>query len=67
MELGQRFRLRLMALTRIDLGSIVFFVGILLAVATLEHSKILTALANTLDQVIGRQDVIVILLGLPAL
>ena len=52
------------ALTRIDLSSIVFFVGILLAVATLEHSKILTALANALDQVIGRQEIIVILLGL---
>ena len=52
------------ALTRIDLSSIVFFVGILLAVATLEHSKILTALAGTLDQVIGRQEIIVLLLGL---
>jgi Na+/H+ antiporter NhaD/arsenite permease-like protein len=34
------------ALSRIDLGSILFFVGILLAVATLEHAKILEALAG---------------------
>lgn len=52
------------ALTRIDLGSIVFFVGILLAVAVLEHAGILTALAEWLDAHIGRLDVIVMLLGL---
>jgi Na+/H+ antiporter NhaD/arsenite permease-like protein len=52
------------ALNRIDHSSIVFFLGILFAVATLEHSKILADLAAWLDRVIGRQDVIVILLGL---
>ncbi len=52
------------ALTRIDMSSIVFFIGILLAVATLEHSHILNMLATWLDQHIGRQDVIVTLLGL---
>jgi Na+/H+ antiporter NhaD/arsenite permease-like protein len=52
------------ALTQIDLSSIVFFLGILLAVATLEHTKILAALAGWLDQTIGRTDVIVIALGL---
>ena len=52
------------ALTQIDLSSIVFFLGILLAVATLEHAKILAALAAWLDQTIGRTDVIVIALGL---
>jgi Na+/H+ antiporter NhaD/arsenite permease-like protein len=52
------------ALTRIDMSSIVFFLGILLAVATLEHSKILAVLAAWLDQTIGRQEVIVSLLGL---
>ncbi|WGD52835.1 sodium:proton antiporter NhaD [Bradyrhizobium sp. CB1650] len=52
------------ALTQIDMSSIVFFVGILFAVATLEHSKILTALAGWLDAAVGRQDVIVLLLGL---
>ena len=52
------------ALSRIDLSSLLFFVGILLAVATLEHAKILEALAGWLDRSVGRQDVIVLLLGL---
>lgn len=52
------------ALTRIDMSSIVFFIGILLAVATLEHSHILHMLATWLDQHVGRQDMIVTLLGL---
>lgn len=52
------------ALSRIDLSSLLFFVGILLAVATLEHAKILDALAGWLDRSIGRQDVIVLALGL---
>jgi len=52
------------ALTRIDMSSIVFFLGILLAVATLEHTKVLAALAAWLDQNVGRQEVIVIILGL---
>ena len=52
------------ALTRIDLSSIVFFVGILLAVASLEHTHVLTSLAKWLDQTVGRQDVIVMLIGL---
>jgi Na+/H+ antiporter NhaD/arsenite permease-like protein len=52
------------ALSRIDLSSLLFFVGILLAVATLEHAKLLELLAAWLDRAIGRQDVIVLLLGL---
>jgi Na+/H+ antiporter NhaD/arsenite permease-like protein len=52
------------ALTRIDMGSIVFFIGILLAVAILEHTHILGNLAKMLDQTIGRQDVIVTIIGL---
>ena len=51
------------ALRNIDMSSIVFFIGILLAVATLEHSHILISLAGWLDQAIGRQDVIVLLIG----
>ncbi len=51
------------ALTRIDMPSIVFFVGILLSVATLEHTHILSDLATWLDQVVGRQDVIVMIIG----
>lgn len=52
------------ALKRIDMSSVVFFVGILLAVATLEHTHILAALAQWLDRTIGRVDLIVIAIGL---
>jgi Na+/H+ antiporter NhaD/arsenite permease-like protein len=52
------------ALSRIDMSSIVFFVGILLAVATLEHTHILSSLAAWLDENVGRLDLIVILIGL---
>ena len=52
------------ALTRIDMSSILFFVGILLAVASLEHAHILTAVAQWLNDVVGRLDIIVILIGL---
>jgi len=43
---------------------VVFFIGILLAVATLEHSHVLAALARWLDGAIGRLDVIVGAIGL---
>jgi NhaD family Na+/H+ antiporter len=52
------------ALTKIDMGSIVFFIGILLAVATLEHTHILSSLAQWLDNSVGRLDWIVIIIGL---
>lgn len=52
------------ALTRIDMASIIFFIGILLAVATLEHTHILTQLATWLNAVVGRLDVIVVLIGI---
>lgn len=52
------------ALTRIDMSSIVFFIGILLAVAVLEHTHILTSLALWFERTIGRQDVIVLIIGL---
>ncbi|RYY75184.1 MAG: sodium:proton antiporter [Gammaproteobacteria bacterium] len=51
------------ALTRIDLSSIVFFIGILLAVAALEHAHILKMLSQWLDNTLGRQDLIVVLIG----
>ena len=51
------------ALTRIDMPSVVFFVGILLSVATLEHTHILSDLATWLDLAVGRQDVIVMIIG----
>ena len=52
------------ALTRIDMSSIVFFIGILLAVACLEQAGVLARLATWLDAAIGRQDLIVVVLGL---
>lgn len=52
------------ALKRIDMSSIVFFIGILLAVAALERAQVLEMLAKWLDANVGRLDVIVILLGL---
>lgn len=52
------------ALQRIDMSSLVFFIGILLAVATLEHTHILAALARWLDTTVGNQAVIVSLFGL---
>ena len=52
------------ALTRIDMNAIVFFIGILLAVATLEHAGILASLARGLDAMFGRLDLIVLAIGL---
>jgi Na+/H+ antiporter NhaD/arsenite permease-like protein len=52
------------ALSKIDMSSLVFFIGILLAVATLEHTHILSALATQLDHEIGRLDLIVLVIGL---
>ncbi len=52
------------ALSKIDMSSLVFFVGILLAVATLEHTHILSSVAQWLDQNVGRLDLIVVLIGL---
>jgi len=52
------------ALTRIDMSSIIFFIGILMAVAVLEHTHVLGALAQWLDKAVGRQDIIVLIIGL---
>ena len=52
------------ALSKIDMSSLVFFIGILLAVATLEHTHILSSLALWLDQTVGRQEVIVLIIGI---
>jgi Na+/H+ antiporter NhaD/arsenite permease-like protein len=52
------------ALTRIDMSLIVFFIGILFAVAALEHARVLEILAKWLDTNVGRQDVIVVMFGL---
>jgi Na+/H+ antiporter NhaD/arsenite permease-like protein len=52
------------ALTRIDMSSVVFFIGILLSVAVLEHTHVLSSIATWLDQTVGRQDIIVMIIGL---
>ncbi|MSQ56269.1 MAG: sodium:proton antiporter [Limnohabitans sp.] len=52
------------ALTRIDMSSITFFIGILLAVALLEHTHVLSSIATWLNQTVGRLDLIVMLIGL---
>jgi NhaD family Na+/H+ antiporter len=52
------------ALMKIDMSSIVFFIGILLAVASLEHTQVLAALATWLDHTVGRIDLIVTIIGL---
>ncbi len=51
-------------LTRIDLPSILFFLGILLAVASLEVSGILHTLSQFLDDKIGNMNAIVMSIGL---
>ncbi len=51
-------------LSKIDLSSVVFFLGILLAVAALDAAGTLKALASWLDQSFGNMDAIAILLGL---
>jgi Na+/H+ antiporter NhaD/arsenite permease-like protein len=43
---------------------VVFFIGILLAVAVLEHTHVLSGIAQWLDRTVGRQDVIVMIIGL---
>ncbi len=64
-EEDEKQRLTLVsALKRIDMSSIVFFIGILLAVAALGHAGVLESTAKWLDATVGRQDAIVILLGL---
>jgi len=62
-EFKQHFTL-VHALSKIDMSSLVFFIGILLSVATLEHTHILTALAQWLNQTVGRQDIIVLIIGI---
>ncbi|TCO99772.1 sodium/proton antiporter (NhaD family) [Rubrivivax gelatinosus] len=52
------------ALGKIDMSSLVFFIGILLCVATLEHTHVLAALAHWLDASIGRLDLIVVVIGM---
>lgn len=52
------------ALRKIDVPSILFFLGILVAISALESTHILTHLAQTMDEKIGNQSAIVICIGL---
>lgn len=52
------------ALSRIDTSSVLFFLGILLAIGALEATGILQSLANSMDKTIGNQDIIVVAIGL---
>ena len=51
------------ALSRIEMSSILFFLGILMAVGSLESLGILQDLAERLDKAVPSQDVVVMLLG----
>jgi Na+/H+ antiporter NhaD/arsenite permease-like protein len=52
------------ALSRIDSSSILFFLGILLAIGCLESTGLLQDLAKTMNESIGNQDIIILLIGL---
>lgn len=52
------------AIRKIDTPSILFFLGILLAVAALQSSGILLRLSQFLTTAIGNQNIVVIILGL---
>ena len=51
------------ALQKIDVPSILFFLGILIAVSALESTHLLARFAQLMDQRIGNQSVIVICIG----
>jgi Na+/H+ antiporter NhaD/arsenite permease-like protein len=52
------------ALSRIDSSSILFFLGILLAIGCLESTGLLSNLAQSMNDSIGNQDLIILLIGL---
>ena len=52
------------ALQRIDVPSVLFFLGILVAIAALESTGMLSELANWMNQKIGNLNLIVIAIGL---
>jgi len=52
------------ALSKIDTSSMLFFLGILVAIGALESTQLLSGLAHWMDKTVGNQDVIVILIGL---
>lgn len=52
------------ALTRIDVPSVLFFLGILLAVGALQSMNILTSFSGWLDSTLGDQRIIITLIGM---
>lgn len=52
------------ALSRIDSSSILFFLGILLAIGCLESTGLLANLAQQMNDSLGNQDLIILLIGL---
>jgi Na+/H+ antiporter NhaD/arsenite permease-like protein len=52
------------ALGKIDTSSILFFLGILIAIGSLEATHLLHNLASYMDQAIGNLDIIVVAIGL---
>lgn len=52
------------ALSRIDVPSVLFFLGILMAVSALESMQVLHHLASWLDTAIGNQSIIITLIGI---
>ncbi len=52
------------ALSRIDVPSVLFFLGILMAVSALESMQVLHHLASWLDSTIGDQRIIITLIGI---
>ncbi len=52
------------ALSRIDVSSVLFFLGILLAIASLQGTGVLGELAAWMDSTIGNKDMIAISIGL---
>lgn len=52
------------ALSKIDTSSILFFLGILVAIGALESTNVLTGLAQWMDKMIGNQDIVVVIIGL---
>jgi Na+/H+ antiporter NhaD/arsenite permease-like protein len=52
------------ALRKIDTSSILFFLGILLSIAVLERTGILSSVARTMEVHIGNKDIIVLIMGM---
>lgn len=52
------------ALSKIDTSSILFFLGILIAIGALESTYLLSGLAQWMDKTVGNQNIIVVLIGL---